>query len=367
MFKIEVAIIGSGVIGLAIARALALRGFQVLVLEKEAAIGTGTSSRNSEVIHSGIYYEPGSLKARLCVHGRRLLYDYCRDRGIAHRRCGKLVVASDSDESDYLAKLLQRAERNDVEDIALIGTEKLKALEPQLNGSCALLASCTGIVDSHSLMLSYQADIESAGGTLVFRTPVVAARTEGEQIILETGGKDASQLKANLVINAAGLEAWSFSENVIGLDPSTIPQKHLAKGNYFALCGVKSPFRHLVYPVPEPGGLGIHLTFDLGGQARFGPDVEWVRTVDYSVDERRSDRFYTAIRRYWPEIPSEALIPAYSGIRPKTTAVGQCDFAIQGPADTGHPGYIALYGIESPGLTASLAIGEHVAQLAGGT
>jgi L-2-hydroxyglutarate oxidase LhgO len=365
MFKVEVVVIGAGVIGLAIARALALRGSQVLVLEKDAAIGTGTSSRNSEVIHSGIYYEPESLKARLCVHGRRLLYRYCQDRGIAHRQCGKLVVASDSDESDYLAHLLQRAERNGVEDIALIGPDTLKALEPQINGLCALLASCTGIVDSHALMLAYQADIESAGGTLVFRTPVTAARTERGQIILETGGKEASQLTADIVVNAAGLDAWSFSENLIGLDRSTIPPKYLAKGNYFALCGVKSPFRHLVYPVPEPGGLGIHLTFDLGGQTRFGPDVEWVHTVNYTVDERRSDRFYAAIRRYWPEIPSEALVPAYSGIRPKTTATGHCDFTIQGPADTGYPGYIALYGIESPGLTASLAIGEHVTKLAG--
>jgi L-2-hydroxyglutarate oxidase LhgO len=364
MFKVEVVVVGAGVIGLAIARALALRGRQVVLLEKEGSIGTGTSSRNSEVIHSGIYYEPESLKARLCVHGRRLLYSYCADRGIPHRQCGKLIVATEPGEDEYLVRLLQRAESNGVEDIALIGDRELKSLEPQIRGSCALLSPCTGIVDSHALMLSYQADIESAGGMIAFRTPVMASRTEDGRIVLETGGREAAELEADLVVNAAGLEAWSFSENLQGLDRTTIPPKCLAKGNYFTLSGAKSPFQHLVYPVPEPGGLGIHLTLDLAGQARFGPDVEWVHNVDYAVDASRSERFYAAIRRYWPALPDGALASAYSGIRPKTAATGPCDFVIQGPVQTGHPGYISLYGIESPGLTASLAIGEHVAELA---
>jgi L-2-hydroxyglutarate oxidase LhgO len=364
MYKVEVVVVGAGVIGLAIARALALRGQQVVVLEKENSIGTGTSSRNSEVIHSGIYYEPESLKARLCVHGRRLLYGYCADRGIPHRHCGKLIVATEPGEEEYLGRLLQRAKCNGVEDIDLIGGRSLKSLEPQIRGCCALLSPCTGIVDTHALMLSYQADIEAAGGTIAFRTPVMASRVENDQIVLETGGREAAKLKTNLVVNAAGLDAWSFSENLRGLDRTTIPPKCLAKGNYFTLSGRKSPFRHLVYPVPEPGGLGIHLTLDLAGQARFGPDVEWVRNVDYAVDESRGKRFYAAIRRYWPALPDGALTSAYSGIRPKIAITDQSDFVIQGPGETGHRGYVALYGIESPGLTASLAIGERVVELA---
>ena len=365
MFQVEAVVVGAGVIGLAIARALAVRGAQVVLLEKEGAIGTGTSSRNSEVVHSGIYYEPESLKAQLCVHGRRKLYGYCAERGVPHRQCGKLIVATGPSEDDYLGHLLQRAEANGVERIELIGAARLKKLEPQIRGTSALLSPCTGIVDSHALMLSYQVDVEEARGTTIFRTPVVAAAVAGRKIQLRTGGRDAAELEADLVVNAAGLDAWGFSESLTGLDLTTIPAKYLAKGNYFTLTGGRSPFRHLVYPVPEPGGLGIHLTLDLAGQARFGPDVEWVDGVDYAVDQSRGKRFDAAIRRYWPGLPDGALQSAYSGIRPKTAATGPCDFVIQGPKRTGHPGYIALYGIESPGLTASLAIGEHVAELAG--
>ena len=328
-------------------------------------IGTGTSSRNSEVIHSGIYYEPESLKARLCVQGRRMLYRYCAERGIPHRQCGKLIVATAPGEDDYLRHLLQRAEANGVEAIELIDAAPLKSLEPQIRGSSALLSPCTGIVDSHALMLSYHADLEAAGGTTVFRTPVVTATAAAGKIRLGTGGREAAELEADLVINAAGLDAWAFSSGLSGLDPATIPPKCLAKGNYFTLSGAKSPFRHLVYPVPEPGGLGIHLTLDMAGHARFGPDVEWVDHVDYTVDSNRGERFYAAIRRYWPALPDGSLVPAHSGIRPKTAATRPCDFVIQGPAQTGITGYVALYGIESPGLTASLAIGERVAAMAG--
>ncbi len=365
MFKVEAVVVGAGVIGLAIARALALRGVQVVVLEKERVVGSGTSSRNSEVIHSGIYYEPESLKAQFCVSGRRALYRYCDERGIAHRQCGKLVVATSPEEDAYLDHLLQRAKDNEVEGIERVGGARLSGLEPQLHGSSALLSPCTGIIDSHALMLSYQADAEAAGGTTVFRTPVVAGTIAGRKIELRTGGSEAAELEADLVVNAAGLDAWDFSAGLNGLDPATIPPKYLARGNYFTLTGTRAPFHHLIYPVPEPGGLGIHLTLDLAGQARFGPDVEWVDRVDYAVDPKRGERFYAAIRRYWPDLPDGVLVAAYSGIRPKTAATGPGDFVIQGPTLTGHPGYISLYGIESPGLTASLAIGEHVAQLAG--
>jgi len=365
MFKVQAVVVGAGVIGLAIARALALRGVQVVLLEKEGSIGTGTSSRNSEVIHSGIYYEPESLKARLCVQGRRMLYRYCAERGIPHRQCGKLIVATAPGEDDYLQHLLQRAETNGVEGIEIIDAARLKNLEPQIRGSSALLSPCTGIVDSHALMLSYQADVEGAGGTAAFRTPVVAATMAADKIQLITGGREAAELEADLVVNAAGLDAWAFSSSLSELDPATIPPKYLAKGNYFTLAGAKSPFRHLVYPVPEPGGLGIHLTLDMAAQARFGPDVEWVDHINYAVDPGRGERFYAAIRRYWPALADGSLVSAYSGIRPKTTVAGPGDFVIQGPAQTGVPGYIALYGIESPGLTASLAIGARVAEIAG--
>ena len=365
MFKVEAVVVGAGVIGLAIARALAIRGLQVLLLEKEGSIGTGTSSRNSEVIHSGLYYEANSLKAQLCVRGRRTLYRYCAERGVAHRQCGKLIVATRPSEDDELGRLLQRAQTNGVEGVERIGAERLRELEPQLQGTGALLSPCTGIVDSHALMLSYQADAEAAGCTVALRTPVVAAFTAGNKIQLRTGGQEKAELEADLVVNAAGLDAWDFSSSVCGLDQATIPPKYFAKGNYFTLTGARSPFRHLVYPVPEPGGLGIHLTLDLAGNARFGPDVEWLDRIDYAVDESRGARFYPAIRRYWPGLHDGALIPNYSGIRPKTAATGPCDFVIQGPKETGHPGYVALYGIESPGLTASLAIGDHVADLIG--
>jgi len=365
MFRTEVVVVGAGVIGLAIARAISLRGAEVLLLDKEKVIGFGTSSRNSEVIHAGLYYEPESLKAKLCVQGRRMLYQYCAERGIPHKRCGKLIVATGEGEDSYLDWLNQRGATNGVEELEVLGTRRLKSLEPHLKGTSALLSSSTGIVDSHALMLSYQADAEAAGCTISLRTPVLEAAISGKAVELRTGGAEPAELETHLLVNAAGLEAWDFSGRCAGLAPHTIPPRYLAKGSYFALSG-KAPFQRLVYPVPEAGGLGIHLTFDLAGQARFGPDVEWVERIDYGVDPERGRVFYAAIRRYWPELRDGTLVPAYSGIRAKTTAKDQkpADFVIQGPQVTGHQCYIALYGIESPGLTSSLAIGELVADLA---
>lgn len=364
MFKVEAVVVGAGVIGLAVSRALALRGIEVLLLEKESSFEHGTSSRNSEVIHAGLYYKTGSLKAQLCVEGRRALYRYCEERHIPYKRCGKLIVATEPGEDAYLENLKQRAEANGVEDMEMIDAARLKELEPQLHGTSALVSHTTGIIDSHSLMAAYRADVEAAGCTISFRTPVVEAAVSGKTIQLLTGGSESAELEADLVINATGLDAWDFSSRLKGLDSRTIPPKFLAKGSYFGLSG-GAPFRHLIYPVPQPGGLGIHLTFDMGGQARFGPDVEWVDRIDYDVQPERCQAFYAAIRRYWPDLPDGALLPAYSGIRAKTTGRDQepGDFVIQGPKDTGLPGYGALYAIESPGLTSSLAIGERVVDL----
>lgn len=362
--KVEAVVVGAGVIGLAVARALALRGLKVLLLEKERAIGTATSSRNSEVIHAGLYYEPGSLKARLCVDGRRMLYPYCDERGVPYCRCGKLVVATEAGEAAALEKLHARAEANGVEDLALVRSAELTSLEPDLRASSALLSPSSGIVDSHALMLAYQADAENAGCTLALRTPVLDAELGGRTITLRTGGADPTELETDLLVNAAGLDAWDLSARIGGLDGTTIPPRVLAKGTYFLLSGTKPPFRRLIYPLPVPGSLGLHFSLDMGGQARFGPDIEWTDRIDYDVDPSRAQSFYAAIRRYWPGLPDGALAPAYCGVRPKITKSGFGDFAIQGPAETAHPAYVALYGIESPGLTSSLAIGEHVADLA---
>ena len=362
--KVEAVVIGAGVIGLSIARALAAQGREVLVLEREAGIGQGTSSRNSEVIHAGLYYARGSLRARLCVDGRRALYRYCAERGVPHRRCGKLVVATTSEEEPALQALLERAECNGVEDIELIGSARLRQLEPDLKGTQALRSGSTGIVDGHALMLSVQGDAENAGALVQCRAPVLGGALGTSAIRVRIGGDEVTEIDTNLLINAAGLGAWDVSKSLVGLDRSTIPPRYLAKGCYFSFAG-RTPFRHLIYPVPPAGGLGIHLTFDLGGQARFGPDVEWVHTIDYSVDPERADAFGEAVRRYWPGLPENALAPAYAGIRPRTWGPDEKpgDFVIQGPGETGHAAYVALYGIDSPGLTSSLAIGDYVADL----
>ncbi|ODR97423.1 FAD-dependent oxidoreductase [Methyloceanibacter superfactus] len=363
MFKSEAVVVGAGVIGLSIARALAGRGLEVLVLEAESRIGQGVSSRNSEVIHAGLYYPPGSLKARFCVEGRRSLYRYCSEHGVPHRRCGKLVVATTPDEDAAVQALYERAQANGVEDIALIGREHLKAIEPDARHS-ALVSGTTGIVDGHALMLAYQGDAEAAGAAVQLRAPFTEAHVSGASITLVTGGHEPAEIETGLLVNAAGLQAWDVSSRLRGLDPATIPPRHLTKGSYFSMSG-RAPFSHLIYPVPMPGGLGIHLTFDLGGAVRFGPDAEWVDEIDYEVDPERGNAFYAAIRRYWPDLPNGALAPDYAGIRPRIAGPGEPagDFIIQGPAITGHKGYVALYGIESPGLTASLAIGDYVANL----
>lgn len=343
-----------------------MSGREVVVIEKADAIGTVTSSRNSEVIHAGLYYAPGSLKARLCVEGRRLLYAYCAEHGIGHRRAGKLIVASEPGQADGLQAIEANAKRCGVGDLELLTRGEAESLEPALTCTGALLSPSTGIVDSHALMLSLRGDAEAAGASFAFLTSVAGAAIEAGGIRIDT--RDASgegfSLEADTFVNAAGLDAQAVAGRIEGFPRGLIPHQWLARGNYFALPG-RSPFSRLIYPVPVEGGLGVHLTLDLAGNARFGPDVEWIDGVDYTVDPGRSAVFYAAIRRYWPDLADGALQPAYAGIRPKLSGPGQpaADFQIQGPADHGAGRIVNLFGIESPGLTASLAIADHVVEL----
>lgn len=364
MEQVDCVVIGAGVVGLAVARALAEAGREVLVLEAEAAIGTQTSARNSEVIHAGLYYAPGSLKARLCVRGRQLLYAYLAERQLPHRRCGKLIVATHSAQAQALQRIQSQAQANGVHDLqALTGTQA-RRLEPQLRCEAALLSPSTGILDSHAFMLSLQGDLERAGGLVVLKTAVARAECGPDAIVLEV--EDGTMLAARSVVNAAGLQALPLALRFHGFDAARVPRPGYAKGNYFTLSGC-APFQHLIYPVPEAAGLGVHLTLDLAGQARFGPDVQWVRSPDdLTVDPRRGDAFYAQVRRYWPGLPDGALQPDYAGIRPKLGDAGApaADFVIQGPAEHGVRGLVHLWGIESPGLTSALAIGEYVAALA---
>jgi len=364
MDRVEAIVVGAGVVGLAIGRALALAGREVLVLESERHFGAGTSSRNSEVIHAGIYYPAGSLKARLCVEGRRALYAYCAARGVAHRKLGKLIVATRTDQLDTLQSILARALANGVENIAPIDAAEALRLEPQLACVGALHSRETGIVDSHGLMLALLGDLESAGGLLSCASPFARAERRGSGWIVHTGGESPFALETDVLVNAAGLQAQDVARRIESLPAAHVPGLHLARGCYFQLSG-RAPFSRLVYPVPVPGGLGVHLTLDLGGQARFGPDVEWIDAIDYTVDPRRADSFYAEVREYWPQLPDAALAPAYAGIRPKLSGPGEpaADFVIAGPESHGVPGLVNLFGIESPGLTACLAIGEHVRRL----
>ena len=362
--QVDTVVIGAGVVGLAVARALALQGREVMVLEAADAFGTGTSARNSEVIHAGIYYPAGSLKARLCVQGKQMLYDYCAERGIAHQRCGKLIVATSADQVDELRAIQQRAAANGVHDLRLLTRAEAQALEPSLQCHAALLSPSTGIVDSHGLMLSLLGDLEQAGGLLAVNSEVksLAALEDKAQAAIKMevfGGEESTELIARQVVNAAGLHAPALGARTQGLDLRHVPQAHFAKGNYFTLSG-RAPFSRLIYPVPEPGGLGVHLTLDLGGQAKFGPDVQWVDSPhDLEVDAARGNAFYAEVRRYWPELRDGALQPGYAGIRPKISAPGEpaADFVIQGPREHGVPGLVNLFGIESPGLTSCLALG----------
>lgn len=365
MDRVECVVVGAGVIGLAVARRLARAGREVIVLEAADNIGTETSSRNSEVIHAGIYYPSGSLMARTCVSGRPALYAYCREHGIPHRMCGKLIVATTESEVDRLQTIRARAQANGVEDIRFLNGGEARALEPALRCVAALLSPSTGIIDSHAFMLALRGDAERDGAAFAFLTPLSGARATPHGLEIETGGDAPMTLACDLLVNAAGLHAPAVAHRIEGMPVDRIPPAYLAKGSYFG-CNVRAPFSRLIYPVPEPGGLGVHLTLDLAGQPRFGPDVEWIETPNYDVDPERAARFYPAIRRYWPALPDDALIPAYSGIRPKIVppAVAAQDFMIQGPADHGLSGLINLFGIESPGLTASLAIADHVASLA---
>lgn len=364
MDEVDCIVAGAGVVGLAVARALALTGREVLVLEAAEAIGTGTSSRNSEVIHAGLYYPPGSLKARLCVAGRHALYAYCAARDLPHRRCGKLVVAADEAEVATLHDIAARAAANGVDDLRLLSAREAVALEPELACVAALHSPSTGIVDSHALMQSLEGDAVTAGATVVLRTPIAGGEVAGGRIVVRTGGDAPLALACRLLVNCAGLGASALLKGLDGFPAAFVPQLRFAKGSYFVLAG-RAPFSRLVYPVPVPGGLGVHLTLDLGGAARFGPDVEWVERVDYDVDPARAAGFHEAIGRYWPGVAGRSLEPGYSGIRPKATRPGSDgDFLIDGPEVHGVPGVISLGGIESPGLTAALAIGDHVAAMA---
>jgi len=362
--RVDAVVVGAGAVGLAVARELALHGRDTIILEATAGIGNGISSRNSEVIHAGIYDAPGSLKARLCVAGRRLLYPYCESRGVGHRRCGKLVVAGTPAQVETLRTIEQRARGNGVEGLRWLSGAEARELEPSLRGEAALLSTATGIIDSHALMLAYLGDLERAGGALVVRSPLESAVVRGNGFVVRVGGESPLEIEAGVLVNAAGLGAPALARRIDGLDPMHVPRQWFAKGNYFALSGA-SPFARLIYPVPEPGGLGVHLTLDLAGQARFGPDVEWLHVdsaaaIDYAVDPARSALFYAAIRRYWPGLKDGALVPAYSGVRPKLQGPGEPvrDFMLQGPEAHGVAGLINLFGIESPGLTASLAIAD---------
>ena len=368
MEQIDAVVIGAGVVGLAVGRALALSGREVMVLESENAIGTGTSSRNSEVIHAGIYYPAGSLKARLCVQGKELIYAYCAQRGVAHQRLGKLIVATRPEQVPTLDGIVAKAAANGVHDLQKLSAAEAKALEPALACEAALLSPSTGVVDSHGLMLAFQGDLENAGGLLALVSPVqhigLQQGTATHPICVIT--QDGTELACRTLVNAAGLNAVALARGMQGLDtrgwPQALPQAYFAKGNYFTLAG-KAPFSRLVYPVPEAAGLGVHLTLDMGGQAKFGPDVQWVDDpADLQVDPRRGDAFYAEVRRYWPALQDGALQPGYAGMRPKINGPHQAaaDFSILGPAEHGVSGLVNLLGIESPGLTSSLAIAAEV-------
>ncbi len=367
MEKVDCIIAGAGVVGLAIARSMAKRGLDTLILEAADAIGTETSSRNSEVIHAGIYYQPGSLKARLCVEGRNMLYRYCAERSIPHRRGGKLIVATEEAQQSMLASIRGNATACGVDDLRFLSAAEAQALEPALHCTAALLSPSTGIIDSHALMLALLGDAEENGAVLSLNTRIASGRVEAGHIVLPT--TDAAnggvfEIATSHLINAAGLGAVALAGSLEGFDQRFLPKLRYAKGNYFSVAG-RAPFSRLIYPVPEPGGLGVHLTLDLNGIARFGPDVEWTDVLDYRVDPARGEAFYDAIRKYWPALADGSLQPAYSGIRPKLSGPGEAshDFVIQDAARHGIEGLVNLFGIESPGLTSSLAIAEHVANI----
>lgn len=370
MEQVDCVVVGAGVIGLAIAREMALQGRETILLERESAFGTVSSARNSEVIHAGIYYPKDSLKAKLCVEGNQLLYEYCRSHQVATQPYGKLIVATDETQIDGLQAILYKAQNNGVQEIKMISGSEARALEPNLHCSAAILSTTTGIVDSHGYMLSLLGGFEDAGGMVAYQSPLMRAKPIGihaeHGYELEIGGADSMKIQTKLLINCAGMSAPAVAKNIEGLTQDHIPKAYFAKGNYFSLSG-KSPFTHLIYPIPEPGGLGVHLTLDMGGQAKFGPDVEWLdidveEQIDYVVNPLRGEGFYEAVRRYWPSLKDGVLQADYSGVRakivPPNTPAG--DFCLNTPLDHGLKNLYNLYGFESPGLTSSLAIAKHL-------
>ncbi|HWV40609.1 NAD(P)/FAD-dependent oxidoreductase [Pseudorhodoplanes sp.] len=357
----QVLVIGAGVIGLATARAAALAGHDVIVAEQASAIGTGISSRNSEVIHAGMYYPTGSVRARMCVRGNRMLYAFCEARGVPHRRCGKFIVATNDAERTRIEAIAEQGRINGVEGLEIIGGNAARDLEPELSCIAALVSPTTGIIDGHGYMLALQGDLEAHGGAIAFETPVerLAPGLHGWRVTF--GGREPGHLDVDAVVNCAGLSAQAVARNIEGYPATRIPKQVLAKGNYFAYAG-RPAFTRLIYPTPVDGGLGVHVTLDLAGRMRFGPDVEWIDRETYDVDAQRAASFYARIRTYWPALPDGSLVPDYAGIRPKLTGPGEpaADFMIEGPAEHGMAGLINLFGIESPGLTSSLALAELV-------
>jgi L-2-hydroxyglutarate oxidase LhgO len=368
LYQTDCVVIGAGAVGLACAAELARRGRDVLVLEAAHAIGTGASSRNSEVIHAGMYYPTGTLKHRLCVEGRCKLYAYLAERGVAHRKVGKLIVATDAAEEAKVAAIYKLAQANGVENCTLLSADEVRALEPNVRAASAILSPETGIVDSHGYMLALHGEVESRGGSLALNAPVLRGEAlAGGGFVIGIGGEASARIRCNALVNAAGLNAQAVARSIVGVRDNAIPALTLAKGSYFG-CAAKTPFTHLIYPAPVDGGLGVHLTLDLGGRAKFGPDVEWLdendpTKVDYRVDPKRAESFYAAIRRYWPDLPDGALTPHYAGCRPKLSRRGEpaADFRIDGAEVHGLDGLVNLFGLESPGLTSSLAIAGEVA------
>jgi len=358
----QVLVIGAGVVGLAVARAAARKGHDVVVAEAAAAIGTGTSSRNSEVIHAGMYYATGTLRGRHCVRGRRMLYEFCASHGVPHRKCGKLIVAANTAELDKIGQIEKQGHINGVEGLELIGGNAARAMEPELSCLGALHSPETGIIDSHRYMLALRGDLEDAGGAIAVNTPVTGATRKGGQWWVRFGGRDGGEFAFDAVANCAGLGAQGVARTMEDYPATRVPRLVLAKGNYFTFAG-KPAFSRLIYPTPIVGGLGVHVTLDLAGRMRFGPDVEWIERENYDVNPARAELFYVRIRTYWPGLPDGTLSPDYSGIRPKLSGAGepQGDFMIDAPAQHGLPGLVQMFGIESPGLTSSLSLGEEVA------
>ena len=362
MDRIECIVIGAGVIGLAVARALALRGREVIVLERHEVIGSEVSSRNSGVIHAGLYYPAGSLKARACVAGKHALYAFCASHGVSHARTGKLVVATEDDQLGAMDALMQRARANGVEDLVRLDSKEARELEPEVVCTGAFLSPSTGIIDVHDYMLALEGDAEANGAFIALGSPCLGGAVRDDGIRIDVGGAEPMSLVSDVVVNSAALGAQDVARSIEGFDPAHVPPLHFAKGNYFYLTG-RSPFSHLVYPMPSGAWLGVHVGLDLGNRCRFGPDLHWVDTLDYDVDDRQLDSFYASIRRYYPALPDGALLPDYTGVRPKLYGPGEPapDFVIQGAETHGVDGLVNLFGIESPGLTSSLAIAEEIA------